>query len=87
MTYTVLWVPGAERELARLWMDASRRREVSDAANAIDARLRSAPLDAGESREKGRRILLVPPLGVSFEASSGDRVVRVLHVWRFETRG
>ncbi len=87
MTYTVLWVPGAERELARLWIDASRGREVSDAANAIDARLRNAPLDAGESREKGRRILLVPPLGVRFEVSPGDRLVRGLHVWRFEKRG
>jgi hypothetical protein len=87
MTYTVLWVPAAERELAELWTDASRRREVSDAANAIDARLGSAPLDEGESREKGRRILFVPPLGVTFEVSPDDRLVRVLDVWRFEKRG
>jgi hypothetical protein len=87
MTFTVLWVPAAERELAQLWIDASRRGEVSDAANEIDVHLGSAPLEEGESREKGRRILFVPPLGVSFEVFPGDRLVRVLHVWRFETRG
>ena len=87
MTYTVLWAPAAERKLAELWMDASRRRELSDAANAIDLRLGAAPLDEGESREKGRRILLVPPLAVTFEVFPGDCLVRVLHVWRFEKRG
>jgi hypothetical protein len=87
MTYTVLWVPAAEGKLAELWMDASRQSELSDAANAIDVRLRTSPLDQGESREKGRRILLLPPLGVKFEVFPGDRLVRVLHVWRFEKRG
>ena len=86
MTYTVLWVPGAERELAELWMDAPRRGEVSDAANAIDVRLRTAPDEEGESREQGRRILLVPPLGITFEVVPGDRTVRVPDVWRFEKR-
>ena len=36
---------------------------------------------------KGRRMLLVAPLGVNFEVFPGDRLVRVLHVWRFEKRG
>jgi plasmid stabilization system protein ParE len=87
MTYSVLWVPAAERKLAELWTDAARRRGVSDAANAIDVRLRNAPLDAGESRERGRRILLVPPLGVKFEVLPVDRLVHVLDVWRFGKRG
>ena len=87
MTYTVLWVPAAEGELAELWMDAPRRRDVSDAANAIDERLRTAPAEEGESREHGRRILLVPPLGVTFEVFPGGRLVRVLDVWRFQKRG
>jgi hypothetical protein len=86
MSYTVLWAPAAERALAELWMDALRRRELSDAANAIDLRLGSSPLDEGESREEGRRILLVAPLAVVFEVFPADRVVRILHVWRFRKR-
>ena len=87
MTYRVSWVPAAERELAELWLDAPHRPEVSDAANEIDARLRVTPADEGESRAHGRRILLVPPLGVTFEVFPDDRFVRVLDVWQFGKRG
>jgi hypothetical protein len=87
MSYTVVWVPAAEQELAQLWMDAAQRREVTQAAQEIDDRLRFAPADQGESRPHGRRILLVPPLGATFEILSDDRLVRVLDVWRFEKRG
>lgn len=86
MNYTVLWVPAAERELAKLWMDAVYRHEVAVAANQIDARLRIAPAEEGESRGRGRRILLVPPLGVTFEVFPQDRIARVLDVWRFQQR-
>jgi hypothetical protein len=87
MSYTVVWVPAAEQELAQLWMDAAQRREVTQAAREIDYRLRFAPVEQGESRAHGRRILLVLPLGVTFEILPEDRLVRVLDVWRFEKRG
>jgi hypothetical protein len=87
MSHTVVWVPAAEQELAQLWMDAAQRREVTQAAREIDSRLRFVPGEQGESRAHGRRILLVPPLGVTFEIFPQDRLVRVLDVWRFEKRG
>ena len=87
MSYTVVWVPAAEQELAELWMNTARRREVTQAAREIDSRLRLAPAEAGESRAHGRRILLVLPLGVTFEIVPEDRIVRVLDVWQFEKRG
>lgn len=37
--YTVVWVEGAERELANLWLDATDRRAVTDAADEIDRAL------------------------------------------------
>lgn len=86
MNYTVLWVAAAERKLARLWTDFLRRQEITDAANEIDTRLRVSPEEEGESRASGRRILLVPPLGVTFEVRPSDRTVRVLDVWLFERR-
>jgi plasmid stabilization system protein ParE len=87
MTYTVVWAPAAEQELAQLWMNIARRRELTQAAREIDSRLRIAPAEEGESRAHGRRILLVPPLGVTFEVFPEDRIVRVLDVWQFEKRG
>jgi hypothetical protein len=63
---------------------ASDRQAVTDAANEIDRLLAIEPLDIGESREEGRRILLVPPLGVTFYVVSEDRIVRVLDVWSFD---
>jgi len=87
MSYTVVWVPAAEQELAELWLNAAQRREVTEAAREIDSRLRFSPAEQGESRPRGRRILLVLPLGVTFEILPEDRIVRVLDVWRFEKRG
>jgi len=86
MTYTVVWAPAAEKQLAELWVGTARRREVSEAAREIDSRLRAAAPEEGESRPYGR-ILLVPPLGVTFEVFTEDRLVRVLDVWQFERRG
>ncbi len=86
MKHTVVWSQEAEKELATLWTRARDRGVISKAANEIDQRLRSHPDEEGESRSLGVRILLVPPLGVTYIVSSQDRFVRVVHVWRFETR-
>jgi hypothetical protein len=83
MKYTVLWIPDAERELAELSVDSGDRGAIADAANEVDRRLRADPSHAGESRSHGRRILLVPPRGVTYEILEDDRLVRVLDVWRF----
>lgn len=83
MSYTVVWLASAELELAEVWLRAANRDRVTAAGNEIDIRLRTNPEIEGESRTRGRRILLVPPLGVTFEVHSDDRLVRVLEVWRF----
>jgi hypothetical protein len=87
VNWTVVWVSDAEAELAELWLAPLQRQLVANAANEIDRILGIAPRDAGESREEGRRILLVPPLGVTFRVLEADRVVRVLEVWRFKMNG
>jgi hypothetical protein len=78
VNYTVIWLESAESELADVWLNASNREHVSAAAYEIDIRLRTNPEIEGESRSEERRILLVPPLGVTFEVQPGDRLVRVL---------
>ena len=82
MTYTVVWRPSAERALAEIWISAGDRRRVTDAANSIDALLRTAPLEVGESRMSNIRILTVLPLSVYYDVHEDDRLVAVWAVWR-----
>jgi plasmid stabilization system protein ParE len=86
MKYTVVWTRFAEGELASIWINSSRRNEVSRAAERIDRLLRRNPQNQGESRIHETRILLVPPLGVSFGISTEDRRVEVLDVWEFRSK-
>jgi plasmid stabilization system protein ParE len=83
MNFTVLWDPEAEQELAAIWVAAADRAAVTAATDEIDRLLRTNPEQRGESRDDGRRILLVAPLGVLFRVLPDDRVVRVLQVWSF----
>jgi len=87
MKWTVVWVSAAEQELAELWMRPGTARAVSAAAHAIDKTLSQNPEEAGESRGPGQRILLEPPLGVTFEVLANDRMARVLDVWIPSQRG
>jgi hypothetical protein len=86
MRFQVHWVSEAEEELASIWIDAEDRNLITRAAFAIDQILRDRPEDAGESRSGDRRILLHPPLGVTFSISTDDQTVLVLNVWRFDPR-
>lgn len=86
MSYTVIWLNSAERELARLWLDAAARDEISAAAFEIDRLLRDDPEGQGESRSKTGRILFVHPLAILCEVVKDDRKVFVQHIWRFGRR-
>jgi plasmid stabilization system protein ParE len=82
MTFTVVWRPSAERSLAQAWLAAVDRRAVQDAADAIDALLRTGPDEVGESRVAPTRILTVSPLTVYYDVHHDDRLVAVWAVWR-----
>ena len=81
MTFTVTWLPSAEQELASIWMAASNRDAVTQAAYVVDQRLKTDPENEGESRTKDRRILFCKPLGVLYRVLGDEQVVQVLHVW------
>jgi hypothetical protein len=87
MTWTVLWLPPAETELAALWLDVDIRLAVTRAAHQIDRALRRNPSEQGESRDEGLRVMFEPPLGVTFRVRLGDRIVEVLDVWLTIPRG
>ena len=82
MTYTVVWKPEAEEELARLWTNsAAARNSIAEAADTIDRLLKTSPRAQGESRSGAVRVLFVDPLGVFFHVDDDDRLVSVLRVW------
>ena len=80
MRFTVLWHPDAADELARIWLDATNRQAVTDAANKIDRALASYPNEQGEVFY-GDRLLVAAPLAVTFTVRADDRMVQVLQVW------
>jgi hypothetical protein len=84
--FRVRWVRSALNELAAVWTLADDRGAVTSAVHQIDEALKVDPEARGESRDKGRRILLVPPLAVIFKTDPLDRTVSVLAVWRFTRR-
>jgi plasmid stabilization system protein ParE len=86
MKYTVEWLPKAEQELADVWLRATNRQAVTQAAIGVDNRLAISPEKQGESRPNGRRILFVRPLGVIFRVRINEGRVLILHVWNLQTR-
>jgi hypothetical protein len=83
MRYTVVWLPSAQNEPARLWTQASDKRAVTDAANRIDREL------CVDADRKGhplglRRIFRCPPLVVLFDVDPGDCMVTVVGVRRMK---
>ncbi len=83
MKFTVVYAPEAERRLIELWLDSAARRAVTAAADVIDEILASNPMEVGESRPEGMRILFMEPLAVIFRVQGEDRKVIVTEVWRF----
>lgn len=79
MRYTVTWLPSAQNELARLWVQAADRKSISAASDAIDRLLAVAPLSVGVSQGTDRR-LVVTPLEVTYTASPLDCLVEVIYV-------
>jgi plasmid stabilization system protein ParE len=82
MSYTVVWRPSAERDLAQIWNDAPDRDQVTAAADSLDECLRRDPLSLGESRGDVIRIATEAPLTILFDVHVDDRKVIVWDVWR-----
>jgi hypothetical protein len=83
--YRVEWSPGALGRMTDAWLDADSalRAAITAAVSQIDERLAREPAGEGESRSTGRRILFVPPLGISFRVEPHHQVAVVLRAWVF----
>jgi len=89
--YTVVWKTSViEQTLASIVADAIEQGQdvapIRQAMSQIDRLLASRPQFVGESRGPYERILIVPPLVVTYEIHEEERVVYVLTVHRPPTR-
>jgi hypothetical protein len=84
MSFTVIWLPDAEEELAALWLDAQYRNAVTRASEALERRLQSRAPECGESRPNGRRVDFEWPLGVLYRVDEARRTATVSHVWLYQ---
>ncbi|MCI0463391.1 MAG: hypothetical protein L0Z62_41165 [Gemmataceae bacterium] len=81
MRYTVVWTPAATDQLADLWVGASDRQAVTDAADRLELALRDDP--DTKAHPFGRFYVLTDdPLAVLFEILPDDCLVRVVQVRR-----
>ncbi|HEY1379975.1 MAG TPA: type II toxin-antitoxin system RelE/ParE family toxin [Gemmataceae bacterium] len=82
MSFTVEWMPLAERRLTELWNAGPDRQSIADAADQADILLQQDPLGHGESRAGDTRLMFVRPLSLLFRVDVQARVVQVIRVKR-----
>jgi plasmid stabilization system protein ParE len=86
MSFTVEWLPAAERQLADLWNAGPDRQAIANAADRADSLLRRNPLDRGESRAGNSRLLFIRPLSILFRVDVQTRIVQVVQIKREKLR-
>jgi hypothetical protein len=89
LTFRVEWIQAALDELTTIWMqaDSSLRQAITASTHTIDTELQADPFRQSESRDDEERVLFVYPLAVQIEVDLQQRIVWVIHVWRFRRRG
>ncbi|HQU45334.1 MAG TPA: hypothetical protein PK867_21135 [Pirellulales bacterium] len=68
-----------------MWVSAGSagRQDITFAAGEVDDLLQNDPQAHGESRERGRRIMFVAPLAVTFRVDIQARKAEVLRVRKY----
>jgi hypothetical protein len=90
VTYRVVWRLKERRRLDVLAFLAHERGDFSNriprAIAEIELRLALEPNREGESRDNAERILIVPPISVTFEVFEESEVVLIYKAVRFNRR-
>jgi len=80
MRFTVVRHPSAVDQLAEIWNNTAERTAVSKAADRVDTSLCYDPGNKGVDFY-GDRMLVVPPLHITFRVLVDDMRVEVTQVW------
>ncbi len=91
MRFTVTWTPKADADLAERWLtlESEEQRHLSLCVDHIDASLRQNAHQKGAVLRGHEPLRFYaapsffgrPPVGVVYEVSLDDRLVRVLELW------
>ena len=83
--YTVIWKSFLLDRLADFYVTTSapERERMAGGVELLNLRLATDPLDVGESRDVGYRVVFTPLLMVTFHVNEAARRVRVTDVTRF----
>jgi hypothetical protein len=86
MTYRISWESDAFRMLQRIWDEHDDVTELTRALDEVYELLVEDAEHKGESRARGRRILIAPPLGILFQVQQRLNEVVIVRVWCYRTR-
>jgi hypothetical protein len=78
--YTLVWTLEARIDLATVWIDATDRAAVNQAADQAEAILRSYPFGQAVHVSEGLWRLVVRPLVVHFAVDTSTRTVTISQV-------
>jgi plasmid stabilization system protein ParE len=80
MSYRLKYRRRALNQLTDIWVRAADRNAVTAASSQLDFLLSTDPYAHGESRPKGRRIVVINPLIAYFKVVDAQRKVIVLRI-------
>jgi hypothetical protein len=86
MRYRIAWDTEAYRALERIWDAFEDPSPIARAVDAIHEMLSEDADQQGESRSRGRRVLIAPPLGIVIQAQARIGEVLVVRVWMIRSR-
>jgi hypothetical protein len=66
--------------------DSALLNAILNAMSEVEATLQNEPEFAGESRESGRRFLIVDPLSVRYTIDNRNRIVLIIGAWIHNTK-
>jgi hypothetical protein len=84
--YRVIWDQNAFRRLVKEWTSAGKPDSGIRAFDAVEELLSMDAQYQGESRDRGRRIAFVAPLGVIFRVFPDSGEVWIIDAWLIPSR-
>jgi hypothetical protein len=79
--FTLEWLPEAENDLARIWMNSSDPMSVNRAQIEIDRCLVNDPTYFGQDMSEGLWRIVIPPIAVCYTVDAVARHVKVSNVF------
>ena len=80
--YRIRWPKSVNRKLldASAKADSPKLTAILIAMSKVESLLQNEPEFVGESRDAGKRLLIVDPLSITYKIDSRHRIVKILRV-------